>query len=159
MYGMREADHYSRFPDGGGYPKGFLRHAFGIMGVMDPAHVLHVCSGSLRSGVRVDCRATVQPSVQADGCHLPFRDAAFSWVLVDPPYSREYAQNLYGTPYPNPHQLAQEAIRVLRPGGYMGFMHHMIPKVARPGRLCQVFALSQGMGYNIRAWTLFTRER
>lgn len=160
MFGMPEAEMYSDFPDGGGYPKGFLTRAMGIMGVTDPALVLHVCSGSVKVGCTVDIRPTTKPSVVANGLALPFKDCSFEYILADPPYTQDHAENLYGTGgvYPSPHSLAEECIRVLAIGGKMGFMHHMVPKVKRPGRLIKVYTITQGMGYNVRAWSVFTKD-
>ena len=159
LYGMPEAEYFGDFPDGGGYPHGFLRRAFDIMTVTDPTKVLHVCSGSMKVGIRVDIRPEMEPTVVADARNLPFADDSFEWVMADPPYSREYAANLYGTGdvYPDPHGLAQECIRVLKPGGRMGFMHHIVPKVKKPGQLLKVYTITQGMGYNVRAWSVWTK--
>ena len=160
MFGMPEAEHFGVFPDGGGYPLRFLYKAFDILGVTDPTRVLHVCSGSMQSGIRVDVRGGIKPTVIADGVDLPFRDDAFEWVMADPPYSETYADNLYQTQrwYPNPHLLADECLRVLKPGGRLGFMHHMVPKFHKPGKLLKVYGISQGVGYNIRAWSVLTKE-
>ncbi len=160
MFGLPEAEHFGPFPEGGGYPKSFLKRAYEILGVTDSEKVLHVCSGSMCIGVRVDVRPETSPTVVADARHLPFPDNSFEWVMADPPYSREYAENLYGTGsvYPDPGVLVAECLRVLRPGGRLGFMHHVVPKFKRPGRLLKVYAISQGPGYNIRAWTVLTKD-
>lgn len=159
MFGLPEAEFFGDFPDGGGYPRGFLKRAFSILGVTDPTQVLHVCSGSMRVGVRVDVRPAMSPTVVADARYLPFRDNSFQWIMADPPYSAEYAENLYGVgaSYPNPHSLVNECLRVLRFGGRLGFMHHMVPKFHRPGRVLTVYGITQGPGYNIRAWTVLTK--
>ncbi len=160
MFGMPIAEHFGPFPDGGGYPLNFLQRAYDILGVTDPSRVLHVCSGSMRVGIRVDIRPSQRPTVVADGRFLPFKDSTFDWIMADPPYSPEYAENLYGTGavYPNPHSLLAECLRVLRPNGMCGFMHHMVPKFTRPGRLVQVYTITQGVGYNVRAWSVYTKE-
>lgn len=159
MFGMPEAAYFGPFPEGGGYPLRFLARAFEVLSVTDPTRVLHVCSGSMRVGVCVDIRFECKPTTVADALHLPFRDNTFKWVMADPPYSQEYAENLYGTgsSYPNPHALAQECLRVLKPGGKLGFMHHIVPKFKRPGKLLQVYTITQGPGYNVRAWTILTK--
>lgn len=161
LFGLPEAWTFDDFPDGGGYPIGFLERASRVMGIRDPADVLHVCSGSMRTGLTVDVRESRAPRVVADGAQLPFRADTFEWVLADPPYSEEYAANLYDTAafYPSPHVLVMECLRVLRPGGRLGFMHHMVPKFTRPGRLLKVYGISQGPGYNIRAWTVMTKDQ
>ena len=160
MFGLPEAEQFDDFPDGGGYPHGFLRRAYAIMEVTNIDAVLHVCSGSMKTGIRIDIRGSLRPTVIADVRVLPFRDHSFQWILADPPYTQDYAQNLYGTGgvYPDPHQLVQECLRVLAPNGRLGFMHHMVPKFRKPGRVLKVYGISQGPGYNIRAWTLLTKD-
>ena len=159
LFGLPEAKMYDDFPEGGGYPKGFLPMAFERLGVSDPTRVLHVCSGSVRTGICVDVRESTHPTVVADGRRLPFRDGEFRWVMADPPYSAEYAETLYGTGavYPSPHALAQECLRVLQPGGFLGFMHHMVPKI-RGGKFLKVYTITQGPGYNVRAWSVIRKD-
>lgn len=158
MFGMPEAEWYDDFPEGGGYPIRFLAKAHEIMEAYPP-HVLHVCSGSVRTGIRVDIRASKRPSVVADGRRLPFADNTFQWVMADPPYSEDHAENLYqtGGAYPSPHVLAQECLRVLQPGGLLGFMHPMVPKISG-GKFLKVYTLTQGPGYNVRAWSLIEKK-
>lgn len=162
MFGMPEAEFFGLFPDGGGYPTRFLRRAFEILGVTTRAQaeqILHVCSGSMRFGVTVDIRPEMNPTIVADARNLPFADNSFHWIMADPPYSKEYAQNLYGTGevYPSPHLLCDECLRVLKPGGRLGFMHHIVPKFHKPGKLLKVYTITQGPGYNVRAWSVFTK--
>ncbi len=160
MFGLPEAEFFGPFPDGGGYPTRFLGRAFDILGVTEPRSVLHVCSGSMKLGMCVDIRPHLRPSIVADCRRLPFRDDTFEWIMADPPYSREYAENLYstGSVYPDPHALMAECLRVLKPGGKLGFMHHIVPKFSRPGRLLKVYTITQGPGYNVRAWTVMTKD-
>lgn len=145
----------------GSYPKGFLVWAVRQLGVW-PSEVLHVCSGSLdetAGGVRVDMRQVAAPTVRADGRALPFRDASFKAVLLDPPYSVEYAEDLYQTDYPRPSHLLAEAARVVRPCGKIGFLHFLLPFPPPGCSFVRVKALTQGMGYRIRAFTIFEREQ
>lgn len=123
MFGHpKHAVHFGEFPDGGGYPLGFMEWALGEMGNVagiepDPRDVLHLCSGSVKTGVRVDIRPEVKPDIVADCRHVPLPDESFDWIMADPPYSAEYAKNLYGTEdaYPKPGQILIEATRLLRP--------------------------------------------
>ena len=144
----------------GQYPRGFLR------AVLPALHagrheVLHVCSGSLRAGegIRVDLRAAAVPDVRADGRHLPFRDGAFRAVMLDPPYTADYAANLYGTDYPLPSHLLAEAARVVRPCGRIAFVHFLVPYPPPGCRFVKVLALSTGCGYALRAVSIFEREQ
>jgi hypothetical protein len=160
MFGFREAEYFEPFPDGGGYPKGFLARAFETLGVEDPARVLHLCSGSIRSGITVDIRPECKPTIIADCRSVPLSDSSQRWIMADPPYAESYAENLYGTgkAYPKPGQILKEAARLLIVGGRVGLLHHLVPMVRRPLRLVGVWGITTGAGYAIRAWSVFERE-
>ena len=160
MYGKpKPAKHFVDFPDGGGYPIGFIEWAYEIMGVTDPEKVLHLCSGSMRTGVRVDIRPEMQPTVCCDIRDTPFLDESFEFILSDPPYAETYAEQLYGTgkDYPKPGQIMKEACRLLRPGGLFGILHFIVPVTRKPMKMLQVYGITTGAGYAIRAWSLFTK--
>ncbi len=144
----------------GGYPQGWLRWALTLLRCQ-PSEVLHVCSGGLQAGqgVRVDIRSEARPDVVADGRALPFRDECFRAVLVDPPYTVEYARTLYGTEYPRPSHLLREASRVCRPGGRIGFLHFLVPMPPKRTRIVGVWGVWQGCGYRMRGFTVLEREQ
>ena len=144
---------------GGGYPKGFLEWAFSIMRCDDPSKVLHLCSGSVLSGVRVDIRPERKPDIVADCRAVPLPDASFDFILADPPYSEEYARNLYGTAdhYPLPGQIVKEAERLLRPDGLFGILHFQVPFPTKGMKMVGVYGITQGCGYAIKAWTLMKK--
>ena len=145
----------------GRYPKGWLTHVLKLrlMGEVRRDEVLHVCSGTLTEAWTVDLRLEAQPRVVANGIHLPFRDASFKAVMLDPPYTDAYARNLYGTENPRPSWLLNEAARVVVPGGRIGFMHIAVP-FAPPGCfLVTVRAITIGVGFRVRAWTIYERHQ
>lgn len=160
MFGKNSAEDFGEFPDGGGYPLRFLANAYDWLGVTNPDLVLHLCSGSMLRGVRVDIRPEMNPDVVCDARNTPFPDESFDWIMIDPPYSREYARNLYGTEnnYPKPGQLMKEASRLLRPGGRVGLLHFTVPMIRRPLRIVDVKGITTGLGYNIRAFTICQKE-
>lgn len=136
----------------GQYPQGrgesFLSWLHGVL--ERPTAALHVCSGALGPevwGVRLDLRASQRPDVVADGRHLPFRDGAFDAVAIDPPYSVEYARSLYGTDYPRPSHLMREAVRCVRPGGRVAFLHFIVPNPPPGSSLERVFGMQQLPGF------------
>lgn len=159
MFGFKAADDFGPFPDGGGYPFRFLSLAYETLGVTDPDKVLHLCSGSMQRGVRVDIRPEMNPTVVADVRHTPFPDSSFRWIMSDPPYSAEYARNLYGTEavYPKPGEILREACRLLEVGGRVGLLHFQVPMFRKPLRLVGVWGVTTGLGYAIRAWTVFEK--
>lgn len=143
----------------GQYPRAFLDHVAPLMNC-SRRRIVHVCSGCLPKGegIRVDMRPAARPDILADGRALPFRDGSVDAVLIDPPYTREYARDLYGVEYPVPAQLLREAARVVRPQGRIGFVHFMIPNTPPGCRMVKVLALATGCGYALRAVTIYERE-
>lgn len=142
----------------GAYPKGFVPWACRLLNVA-PANVLHVCAGSVDSGITVDIRRSVRPSVVADGRALPFRDNAFDAVMIDPPYTIEYASGLYGTDYPRPSHLLAEASRVVKPDGPIGFLHFLVPLPPPGCAFERVVGIVTGLGYRIRAFTVYRKAQ
>ena len=147
----------------GSYPKGFLQWAVPQLQCA-PSEVLHLCSGAIPRGVgraRVDLRRDARPDVVADARQLPFADASFAAVMIDPPYSVEYARDLYGIGYPRPSHLLAEASRVLRPCGRVGILHFLVPMPPKDPRcsLVSVRGVTTGCGYRIRAFSVFEREQ
>jgi SAM-dependent methyltransferase len=165
MYGKpKEACFFEAFPDGGGYPKGFLEWAIQTMRENsevepDPTKILHLCSGSVRLGVTVDIRPEMKPTYVCDCRNVPLPDESFDFILADPPYSETYANNLYGTgkDYPKPGQILKEAARLLRPGGLVGLLHFIVPVTRRPLKIVHVYGITTGNGTAIRAWTLLEK--
>jgi hypothetical protein len=152
-------------PDGfnvfGRFPAGWLDLVFRdrLLGDVRREDVLHVCSGTLAEAWTVDLRRQARPRVVASGTALPFRDGSFKAVLCDPPYSDQYARNLYGVENPRPSWLLREAARVVVPCGRIGMLHVAVP-FAPPGcRLVTVYGVSTGVGFRIRAFTIYERAQ
>ena len=104
----------------------------------------------------MDIRPEMEPDVVCDARATPFVDESFDWIMIDPPYSEDYASNLYGTgkDYPKPGQLMKEACRLLRPGGRVGLLHFQVPMIRKPLRVVEVRGITTGLGYAIRAFTI-----
>lgn len=123
--------------------------------------ILHVCSGSLPpgEGIRVDLRPDAHPDVLADGRCLPFRDGSQAAVMLDPPYTKHYARDLYGVEYPRPSHLLREAARVVRPGGRLVFVHYITPNPPPRCHFIKAFGLSTGFGFPMRAVSIYERSQ
>ena len=161
LFGFEPSMDFVPHPDGGGYPLGFLERAYVTLGGADPDKVLHLCSGSMRRGVRVDIRPEMEPDIVADCRAVPLPDESFDWIMADPPYSEDYATNLYGTgvDYPKPGQILREATRLLRPGGMVGLLHFQVGMSRPPLQLVKVYGVTTGMGYAIRAWSVYRKAQ
>jgi SAM-dependent methyltransferase len=141
----------SRYP--GAFPLYFEENLVRLLGY--PEAILHPFGGRAETGTRVDIRPEVEPDRVADAHDLPFADDEFDCVVLDPPYSDEEAQTLYGTPPLRPAVYVAEAVRVLKPGGWLCVYSDREPRrparcshtlriivVLRPGhspRTCMVF--------------------
>ena len=143
----------------GQYPANLIDHVLPILRCARH-EILHVCSGSLRpgEGVRVDLRRKQAPDVVADGRALPC-SSSFAAVMLDPPYTEQYAADLYGVDYPRPSHLLREAARVVRPGGRIAFVHYITPNPPSGCFYLASFGLSVGYGFPMRALTIFEREQ
>ena len=58
------------------------------LGCDDPAKVLHLCSGSVVTGTRVDIRPKKNPDIVADCRNVPLPDESFDFVLAGPAVCR-----------------------------------------------------------------------
>lgn len=154
-------------PDGfavfGQFPSGFYRDVLKmqLLGAVGRDEVLHVCSGTMsdREKWTVDIRPAARPSVVAKGQALPFIDGCFKAVLLDPPYTEEYARNLYRSEFPRPSHLLREAARVVRPGGRVGLLHIAVPITPANCDFVTSFGVVPGPGFRIRAFTIYERRQ
>lgn len=95
----------------------------------------------------------------ADVRRLPLRDASVRWIMADPPYDQEYAEEMWrtGKSYPTPTVLLSECARVLRPGGKVALLHHQVP-ILPPGlERVRLDGVSTGPGYRLRSLTIARR--
>ena len=145
----------------GQYPRNFLPWATRLLRCA-PRDVLHLCSGALPPGTgraRVDIRRGTNPDIVADARRLPFTDGIFAGVMMDPPFSVEYARDLYQTEYPRPSHLLAEACRVLKPCGRIGFLHFLVPQPPKGCHIELVRGITTGCGYRIQAFTVFQKSQ
>jgi hypothetical protein len=147
----------------GRFPKGWLRHILKLelLGPVKRDELLHVCSGTLGPEERwtVDLRLEANPRVVANGTALPFRNSTFRAVLLDPPYSDQYARNLYGTENPRPSWLLKEAARVVVPSGHVGILHVAVPFAPPNCRLVACWGVTTGVGFRIRCLTVYQKAQ
>lgn len=160
LFGVTQpAYELDRMPEGGGYPLGFIEVAGQLMGCSDLASVVHLCSGSIRAARTFDLRAGAGAAVRADVRELPIRTASVRWVMADPPYDQDYAEELWsmGKAYPTPMVLLREVGRILQPGGRCAFLHHLVPALPPTLSRLGTYGVTTGPGYRIRALSILER--
>jgi hypothetical protein len=147
-------------PEGGGYPVGFVELAAKLMGCQDLGAVVHLCSGSVRGRRCFDYRAESAASCLADVRRLPIATSSVEWVMADPPYGPDYAEDLWklGKQYPMPAVIMRECARILRPGGAVAFLHHVVPDLPPQLVRAGTWGITNGPGYRIRALTVARRS-
>ena len=101
----------------GGFPLHFEQNLIRLLGY--PGKVLHPFGGMAEIGTRVDINPELEPDVVADAHDLPFEDNSFDCVILDPPYSDEESETIYGTGKLKPSQFTKEAVRVCKEGGWV----------------------------------------
>lgn len=137
----------------GGFPLHFERNLVQLLGY--PDRILHPFGGRAEIGERCDLNAELEPDFLCDAHALPIGDELFDLVVLDPPYSDAEAREIYGTPPLHPAIYTAEAVRVLRPGGWLALYTDREPTrparcnhalriviVLRPGhspRVCMIF--------------------
>ena len=153
------ADDLGPKPIYGQYPRGLIKRVLPWLRC-ERHQILHVCSGCLPKGegIRVDIRPDARPDFVADGRKLPFRDGEHAAVMIDPPYTAEYAKSLYGIDYPLPSHLLREAARVVRPGGRIALVHYITAKPVDGTRFVKAFGLSTGFDMPMRAVSIYERD-
>jgi SAM-dependent methyltransferase len=107
----------------GSFPKGFeekLSKLLRLKGKM----VLQPFGGCSKLGIRIDLNKNVKPDIVADAHYLPIKNNIFDCVILDPPYSEEYSEKLFGIKQNLKLKVyLREAIRVLKPNGFLVFYH------------------------------------
>lgn len=111
----------------GGFPLHFERRLWEVMG--RPEKVLHPFGGLAEIGDTVDLNPTVSPTWVGDAHDLHWiPDDSYDLVILDPPYSNEDSEMLYGTGKLRPMKFKAEAVRVCKVGGHVAVYHRVQPK-------------------------------
>lgn len=138
----------------GSYPGGFIERV--RENWIGDGEIVHVCSGTVDNGLTIDCNPKQRPTVVADAQNLPFKDDSLPNVIVDPPYDEENAK-AYGFPYPKPRKLLDEAVRVTRPGGYVGMLHWLVMIKPEKTKRIAIVGITIGANMRIRCFSLFRK--
>jgi hypothetical protein len=95
----------------------------------------YLCSGSIKddTAITVDLNPDIHPSLLEDARHTSIPDEDRDWVLIDPPYSKELAKELYGLDdhWSSINDFTKEANRICKPGGLILTLSYEVPKTLK----------------------------
>ena len=154
---------------GTGYPGAFPRGLIDrVLKRWNGVKKLMLFSGSFhdRGWDTLDIKPENHPTFIMNAEQLPEEwTNRYDLVFADPPYSEAEAKDLYDLPYFNIVKVINEMARVTREGGYMIFLHRLIPQNFRGDtahfkrmRLVGIVGVFTIAGYsNIRALTVWRK--
>lgn len=122
LYLPRPAAKYS-----GCYPMHFERR---LPKILETTNYVHFFAGMSVSGYRIDMKPEVKPDMVANVECLDLPDNYFNGGMADPPYTPEFAEKLYNTPYPSWKKWTKEFVRVVKPGSRVAIMqNYIVPRL------------------------------
>ena len=130
------------------YPNSFLQRLSTLIDFEDK-EILHLFCGSSTFGtVRVDINPDVSPDVLLDLTKekLPFPDNSFDVVIADPPY-KDF----------KPYCFVDEAVRVLKPKGFLVILHNLVYKNPKGTRRWACLGLSSGPNMKVRCCNIWRK--
>ena len=109
------------------YPGCYPLHFEGKLSeILETENYVHFFSGMATTGFRIDVNKDTNPDLIADVHSVPLQDDSFKGGMADPPYTKEFAKDLYNTEYPKWGEWTKELVRLVKPGGRIGIMHNYI---------------------------------
>jgi len=122
--------------------------------------ILHPFGGRAQFGLRVDINPEVEPDIVGDAhdMHM-FKDDKFDLVILDPPYTDEYSEKLFGTGKLNFKKYTAEAVRVAKPKGYIAMYHFLAtPRLDGTNLIMRIF-LQTRIWHKLRCVHVYRKEK
>jgi len=123
--------------------------------------ILQPFGGKAEFGLRCDINLDVKPDVVCDAHALPFEDNTFDLVILDPPYSEDYAKRLYNTQRFGRLRYktyTAEAVRVCKEGGLVVMYHYLAtPSIPNTILIKRIF-LETRMWHKLRCIHIYQKN-
>lgn len=94
------------------------------------------------SGFAIDCNLSVEPTLLADWCHLPFKDSVFPFGFWDPPYDHLYRPEL------------KEICRVCQ---RLALLHEYVQPIIKGWKRQVVLGITMGPNKRIRCLQVWSK--
>ena len=153
----------------GAYPNGFLQRLDKLLGITEDHEVLHLFSGSIQGRENehtMDIQDTHNPTFVADAREeFPMKENTYDVVISDPPYDMtttegvkiDYSDKLWKTEFIRPYAWVKEAVRVLKPGGFLCSLHHLVYKTPPGTRRVYTVSVTCGPNTRVRGLCVFQK--
>lgn len=118
LYLPRPASDYK-----GCYPMWFEKH---LPRLLETNNYVHFFGGKAKTGYRIDINKSLNAELYHDVQDLTseIQDNLFEGGMADPPYTPEFARDLYNCEYPQWSKWTHELVRVVKPNGLIGIMNN-----------------------------------
>lgn len=142
----------------GSVPLHFETKLLRFLDIPDDANLLNMFSGGSKMGRTVDINPNTKPDYVADCHNLPWEDNSYYNVFLDPPYSDEESEDMYGTGKLHPTKYINEAVRVCKPRGLICVYHVYWPPRPKGTKYRGIISIITRVYHKPRLCTIFQKE-
>lgn len=157
LYGVWEIGNDYRSSTGfyGSYPPSYLARLAAVFPDHPRDRWVHLFSGSLREGLRIDINPSNAPTILGSAEAVPLRDVAF--IAADPPYTPADAER-YGTKMPDRKKVMHSIAASMRSGGHLAWLDTVKPMYRKiEWQLFGEIAVVRSTNHRVRMAFLFER--
>ncbi len=144
----------------GGFPLHFEKKLYELLGIEATKEtVLHPFGGHAEYGFRLDINPETNPDYIGDAHDMDiFSDSCWDCVVCDPPYNDEYSESLYKTGKLKWGRWTSEAVRVLKPNGYLVIYHYLATPTIPNTRLIKRIFLETRVWHKLRCVHIYQKD-
>lgn len=146
----------------GSFPLHFEKKLLKLLGIDPEKHsICQPFGGKAESGIRVDVNPETHPDYLWDAHDMKdlFDDNTFDLVILDPPYSNEQNERMYGSKKPLHWGIyTREALRICKPGGFLVIYHKLVTPSIPGAKLMKRILLATRTWHVLRCVHIHQKE-